>query len=125
MRRNSALKFKILALAATACALTACSQVQEYQFRSAARASFDDVLSDAESARFRKERIVWSSTEKNQLALCGEVNAKNLLGAYVGWKRFVVVGHASPASTPGPLIEDSSYLQGKFKEQGRLYCGWR
>ncbi len=125
MRRNTAHKFKILALAAAACALTACSQVQEYQFRSAARASFDDVLSDAESARFRKERIVWSNTEKNRLALCGEVNAKNLLGAYVGWKRFVVVGHASPAFTLGPLIEDVSYQQEELKAQGRLYCGWR
>ena len=125
MRANSSIKSRFLALAAAACALTACTQIQEHQFRSEARASFDDVLSDAASARFRKERVVWSSTERNRLALCGEVNAKNLLGAYVGWKRFVVVGYASPAFTPGPLIEDVSYLQEKFQEQGRLYCGWR
>jgi len=40
-------------------------------------------LNDPESAKFRDIRIVGYST------VCGEVNGKNLYGAYVGYKSFV------------------------------------
>jgi hypothetical protein len=40
-----------------------------------------DTLKDPDSARFR-----------NQKSVCGEVNAKNSYGGYVGFRRFIAVG---------------------------------
>lgn len=52
----------------------------------------DDVrhyLKDGESARF--EKLFLSEEQDGTTALCGEVNAKNAFGAYVGFGRFVGV----------------------------------
>lgn len=119
------MKHAVLLIASTV-SLMACTQVQEHQFKEVARASFEDVLSDAQTARFRNERVVWAQGSDERLALCGEVNAKNLMGAYVGWKRFVVEGSVSGSSKPftvGPLIEDAGYLQGEFRRARDYYCG--
>jgi hypothetical protein len=43
------------------------------------------MLKDPASAQFRGET-------RNQNILCGEVNAKNSMGGYVGFKRFFVAG---------------------------------
>ena len=45
-----------------------------------------DVLKDPESARFRKLRLV---AYKGGLLACGEVNAKNSYGGYVGFSQFM------------------------------------
>ncbi|MFG0787916.1 hypothetical protein [Delftia tsuruhatensis] len=45
---------------------------------------------DPEGARFRDVGIYKSTTGKGGVSVCGEVNAKNSYGAYVGYKRFVV-----------------------------------
>ena len=45
-----------------------------------------DVLKDPESARFRKLRLV---DYKGGLLACGEVNAKNSYGGYVGFSQFM------------------------------------
>jgi len=42
-----------------------------------------DLLKDPASAQFREERFGQSG------ALCGEVNAKNGMGGYVGFKKFI------------------------------------
>ncbi|QBX37219.1 hypothetical protein E4M02_02605 [Brevundimonas sp. S30B] len=49
----------------------------------AARAALDERLLDYPSARFREVR-------GNNMVLCGNVNAKNRMGAYSGWTRFAV-----------------------------------
>jgi hypothetical protein len=51
-----------------------------------ARASLVALLKDPGSAQFRNERIDPTG------ALCGEVNAKNAMGAYVGFKKYVSFG---------------------------------
>lgn len=95
-------------------------QVQLKQMQAAATKDF----ADPESARFRNlslatdepglwDRLAGFGTYKTarplmerlrnvlahdpeSLHLCGEVNAKNRLGAYVGYRSFEVIGHASP-----------------------------
>jgi hypothetical protein len=49
-----------------------------------AKTAVTDELKDPESARFRGVQIVRGS-------VCGEVNAKNSMGGYVGFKRFVAI----------------------------------
>ncbi|MGB3069829.1 MAG: hypothetical protein WBC18_14845 [Ottowia sp.] len=44
---------------------------------------------DPESARFRSIGIYKSKTGKGGVSVCGEVNAKNSYGAYVGYRKFV------------------------------------
>jgi hypothetical protein len=51
-------------------------------------------LKDPESAQFRNERLTSAG------ALCGELNAKNSMGGYVGFKRYISTG------------PDSNYLEG-------------
>ena len=54
-------------------------------------------LSDPDSAQFRNERLVtgWSGWQVESSILCGEVNAKNRMGGYVGYVKFssVAGGH--------------------------------
>lgn len=51
----------------------------------------EDVVSaklfDGDSAKFRNVRVV------NTITVCGEVNAKNRLGAYIGFSGFSVTGN--------------------------------
>lgn len=54
----------------------------------AARAALDAKMLDYTSARFRDVRA-------DSRRICGYVNAKNRLGAYTGWSRFVVMGAGS------------------------------
>lgn len=47
---------------------------------------------DPEGARFRDIGIYKSTTGKGGVSVCGEVNAKNSYGAYVGYRSFFVSG---------------------------------
>ncbi|WP_050874214.1 hypothetical protein [Comamonas testosteroni] len=49
------------------------------------RAALEERLKDAESARVRRLHV---SKVDGTLHLCGEVNAKNSYGAYVGYEKF-------------------------------------
>lgn len=55
-----------------------------------AKAVVSHDFKDPESAKFRNLGIYRSKTGKPEPYVCGEVNAKNSYGAYVGYKRFVV-----------------------------------
>lgn len=47
-------------------------------------------LSDPDSAKFRNEWLAtgWSAWRAESSILCGEVNAKNRMGGYVGYVKF-------------------------------------
>ena len=47
-------------------------------------------LNDPDSAKFRNERLLfgWSAWTVKSNILCGEVNAKNRMGGYVGYVKF-------------------------------------
>lgn len=57
--------------------------VTDAQVRSA-RSAFDEQLLDFPSARFK-------DVTGNGYVLCGQVNAKNRVGAYIGWTPFAAV----------------------------------
>ncbi len=71
------------------------------------RAKMVRELKDPDSAKFRDEKL-------SRDALCGEVNAKNSMGGYTGYKRFIADSlffviededvHFYPATDPGEVM---------------------
>ena len=57
-----------------------------------ARDVLSDHLYDAESARFRGLAAIdsYEKDGKSERIICGQVNAKNRLGAYIGFRNFIV-----------------------------------
>jgi hypothetical protein len=56
-----------------------------------ARAALATNLFDVETARFDSLRQVTTKAgDKAEITICGDVNAKNRMGAYVGFRHFVV-----------------------------------
>lgn len=78
--------------------VAACGAANEAQLRSGLKS----VLKDPSSAEFRNEFVHQTSGH-----LCGEVNAKNSFGAYVGFRRFV----SGPAQV---AIEGAPAFQGAW-----------
>jgi hypothetical protein len=72
-----------------------------------AREVLSDRLMDAESARLRGVTAKDVTREGKRIRiLCGQVNAKNQMGAYTGFRNFIVVpgerfGVVDPAAVPG------------------------
>lgn len=54
------------------------------------RRALDDQLFDYPSARFRE--VYFTPTPSGDVLVCGEVNAKNRMGAFIGWKGFYWLG---------------------------------
>lgn len=69
-------------------------------------------LKDGESARFDK---LFLSKQDDGTALCGEVNAKNAFGAYVGFSRFLQVG--------GSAMFEASLGEAGMDAAWRVACG--
>lgn len=84
MRRT--LTIALAALAAIACLATA----WRYHLVAQMREPVAALLTDPESAQFRNERL-FSGWTPGSSALCGEVNARNRMGGYVGFTSFSVV----------------------------------
>ncbi len=68
-------------------------------------------LLDPAAAQFRGQFAV--EVEKGTVALCGEVNAKNRMGAYVGFRRFYAAGTASEIFTQIEGEPTSVYIDGR------------
>lgn len=69
-------------------------------------------LTDPESAQFRNIRV-FSDWTPRQTAICGEVNAKNRMGGYVGFKHFTAYGGGG-AEIESDIIAEL-YDSGKLK----------
>lgn len=80
---------KILLTSVNLALLGACSfnPGTEQQAAEKARALLATSLYDAESARFSEVRRIHIDQPAEDV-ICGKVNAKNQLGAYVGFRRF-------------------------------------
>jgi len=79
------------------------AKYQEWVTIPKAREPLFSYLKDPASAQFRKERITPAG------ALCGEVNSKNSMGGYVGFKRFILAGsEANYIEGGGPIGEWST-----------------
>lgn len=67
-----------------------------------ARASMVALLKDPSSAQTRNERIT------KEGVLCGEVNAKNGMGGYVGFKKYISYGPQSNYVEGAGLLSETS-----------------
>jgi len=81
-------------------------------FVARAKAAVTRDFKDPEGARYRNLGV-YRSLDKS-LALCGEVNAKNSYGAYVGYKQF----YADDKN--GTIKEEGDDLL--FSTLGKAYC---
>lgn len=75
-----------------------------------AKAVLDEALLDYQTARFKNVRAVfhadWRSRERDYY-LCGEMNVRNRMGAYTGWREFVITGQ--PDKRPCMLAKPVRY----------------
>lgn len=117
--RCALLTRRLLAAATAVSALVGCQFIpgSSAAIEREARAGLVTTLNDAASARFEGVRVVEGKTEREPKILCGLVNAKNQMGAYVGFRRFVVergTGFAvvSPDAGAGSSDDARSYQDG-------------
>lgn len=86
------MKRMLYALGMMGISLSACQYVPgtDAAHEREARAALDRTLNDAPAARFKDIRVVDGPKAGQPKLLCGLVNAKNRLGAYAGWHRFLI-----------------------------------
>lgn len=79
----------LLALAADPATVSAAQVAQARDEAVSIRAAFNEEMLDFPSARFRDVRVsLNTAADGPQPYLCGYVNGKNRMGAYVGWQPF-------------------------------------
>lgn len=76
----------------------------------ALRLAMEDTLRDADSAKFRKLRAGPDPATPGAVILCGEVNAKNMHGAYVGYTPFLAVALSKGGYYVVGVSQDSGVL---------------
>lgn len=69
-------------------------------------------LKDPESARFRNVFV-----SPRGRAVCGEVNAKNSMGGYVGFKRFISAKDKSGIEDDGTYFADTHWTDRCLKDE--------
>lgn len=79
----------VTAMLAVSTGYTYWSKYDEWVAIPQARGPLQISLRDPSSAQFRNEHLAKTGV------LCGEVNAKNSMGAYVGFKRYIVEGQTA------------------------------
>jgi hypothetical protein len=71
----------------------ACLSAQALTIRAHLEDAVKERMKDADSAKFRSERMYWSDDQAHPvMSLCGEVNAKNSYGGYTGFRGFISTG---------------------------------
>lgn len=109
-------------LASIAClTLTSCLKVEEAKFKSSAKETIGRFLYDPESAQYQRERVIWSGQD---VAFCAEINSRNRLGGYVGFRRVFVDGknfQGDAIEAFLPTIEEEP-TQAGFKQQWEQKC---
>jgi hypothetical protein len=110
--------------AASACALASCHYVPgtEAALFHEAEGAIKEILIDADSAEFRK--LEAKNTELEGFAtVCGEVNSRNRMGGYTGFKRFIAMpgkGHVviDPEIDPDALGQPQDIRETQILFQG-------
>ena len=102
MRRNW------IAITALVPALAACNVIGDNQKVSAAKEAIKGELSDPGSAQFRSVRVGAATTARETGFVCGEVNAKNRMGGYVGYRRFMYAQATNMKQVEYPDTEPAS-----------------
>lgn len=88
MNRLSALKSAGVFAAAACLVVGAAALYVRFGLISPKLARVEERLNDPASAQFRNLKYVGSWLPSGESILCGEVNAKNRMGGYVGFRKF-------------------------------------
>ena len=94
--------------------LGGCSAADAFRYESKAKDAVAKALLDPTSAEFRNIAV------RNE-HVCGEVNAKNSMGAYVGFRRFVVSASDWSAQID-PQFDYSDLFEAEARADGGLGC---
>lgn len=92
-------RISLLLLAAAFAAAPVAAKSGYGAFVSQAKKQMAAELKDPDSAKFRNLAVYQPATGQG-VALCGEVNAKNAYGAYVGFRKFVSAGELAEVEQP-------------------------
>lgn len=109
--RNKTWLIRLALCALLVACLTAAGQPAKKSSADAAttkrlHAAVVETLRDAESARFRGEYLSLAEDGQDPAvrSLCGEVNAKNAYGGYVGFTRFIANSEGMMAFDPADPV---------------------
>jgi hypothetical protein len=80
-----------------------------------AKTGMMDKLKDPDSAKFKNLSI----SKKYPWIICGEVNAKNSYGGYVGYERFIAFLDRDSKSTVANVTTDPDLIRSDWPD----YCG--
>jgi len=72
---------------------------KETRLVATSKAILADQLKDPDSAKYRRVAVIRGS-------VCGEINAKNSMGGYVGYRRFMVVDESSAIDDDSAQFEE-------------------
>ena len=77
---------------------------------------YKQVLKDPDSAKYRNE-FVAESQYGDDFNVCGEVNARNSFGGYIGYKKYIWVGSSSEV-----VIDNNSDNSELFNATWKMAC---
>ena len=100
-----------LALCGSAFAQTTADRIKAFDVEKSKQLVADE-LSDPDSAKFRKmyiSQFVNPNNGKITLWLCGELNAKNKMGGYVGYRQFLAFDDMAQIN---PAAENEKSMEG-------------
>jgi hypothetical protein len=103
----------LLALAIPAFASTTADRIKAFNVEKAKERVADE-LSDPDSAKFRKlflSEFVNPNNGQAGLWLCGEINAKNKMGGYVGYRQFFIKADLDLVQI-NPAAENEKSMEG-------------
>ena len=117
---------RIIFLAAAALVASAVVHAEPHQLKDAAKLQaalpkvFASVLADPAGAQF--QNVAGFVTSDGKKVICGEVNAKNAFGGYVGFKKFFLVIGAPVMVEPVPYDQTTQLFAKIFAEQYAELC---
>jgi hypothetical protein len=110
---------QLLIAACTLLVLAGCSK--EDDARENARLAVKSLLKDPGSAEFTNERVL-KDASGNPTVVCGEVNAKNAFGGYVGAQKFFDVIHTGSGTV---MVRKADRFDDEFdKAYSAAGCGY-
>lgn len=111
------LKLGFVALAISACACPAFAQKgKDAKFIADAKNVVAEAFRDPDSVKFRNVGL-YQKEDSDERYVCGQVNAKNLYGAYVGYKLFYATPtRAQIVTNQDGRLDSANYEENCFKK---------
>jgi len=96
------MKFKLVTISFALCCVNGFAKNKDSNNNlvKEAKNKITENFKDPDSAKFRNVGVYKAAKGDGELSVCGEVNAKNSYGAYVGYRSFVYGGGLSAIEDP-------------------------